>query len=49
VEVPEMGVKYELLKLCYKNLYEFAHKKHMDKLSTKSFSKKAMLDILKLL
>jgi len=48
-QMPQMGTKYELLKLCYKNLYEFAHKKHIDSLSSKNFSKKIMLNILQLL
>jgi len=49
IETPQMGAKFKLLKLCYKNLYEYAHKKYMDSLSTKSFSKKTMQNILKLL
>ncbi len=48
-EIPEMGAKYELLKLCYKNIYEYAHKKHLQCLSTKAFSKKTMQHILTLL
>jgi len=36
----------ELLKLCYKNIYEYAHKKYMDSLSTKSFSKVTMKNLL---
>lgn len=45
-EVPQLWAKFELLKLCYKNIYEYAHKKYIDSLSTKSFSKKTMIDIL---
>ena len=48
-EVPHIGTKLELLKLCYKNIYEYAHKKHMDSLSTKSFSKKTMQSLLDIL
>lgn len=48
-EVPQIGVKFELLKLCYKNIYEYAHKKHIDSLSTKSFSKQTMQNLLELL
>lgn len=49
VEVPELWSKYELLKLCYKNMYEFAHKKYIASLSTKIFSKKTMTNILDVL
>jgi excinuclease ABC subunit C len=48
-EVPQMWAKFELLKLCYKNIYEYAHKKHIDSLSTKSFSKKTMQSLLETL
>lgn len=48
-EVPQMGAKFELLKLCYKNIYEYAHKKYIDSLSNKSFSKKTMQILLKTL
>ncbi len=46
IEVPQMWAKMDLLKLCYKNIYEYAHKKHMDSLSTKSFSKGTMKNLL---
>lgn len=46
IEVPQMWAKMDLLKLCYKNIYEYAHKKHMDSLSTKSFSKSTMENLL---
>jgi len=49
VEVPQLWAKFDLLKLCYKNIYEYAHKKYVDSLSTKSFSRatmKSLLDIL---
>lgn len=48
-EVPELGPKHEIMKLCYKNLYDFAYKKHLEQLSTKSFSKQTMKDILHIL
>lgn len=48
-EIPKIGGKLDMLKLCYKNIYEYAHKKHIDSLSTKGFSKKTMLNILELL
>lgn len=49
IEVPEIWWKLELLKLCYKNIYEYALKKHIDSLSTKSFSKATMKNILSVL
>ena len=48
-ESPQIGPKFELLKLCYKNIYEYAHKKYLASLSTKSSSKKTMQNILSLL
>lgn len=48
-EVPELWSKYELLKLCYKNIYEYAHKKHIDALSQRRFTKKNMKSLLKVL
>jgi excinuclease ABC subunit C len=48
-EVPQHGAKYELLKLCYTNTYEYAHKKYLWSLSAKSFSKQTMKDLLKIL
>lgn len=45
-ETPKIGAKLELLKLCYKNIYEYAHKKYIDSLSTKSFSKQTMQNLL---
>jgi excinuclease ABC subunit C len=48
-EIPKIGGKLDMLKLCYKNIYEYAHKKHIDSLSTKGFTKKTMLNILTLL
>lgn len=49
IEVPQIGTKHDLLKLCYKNLYEFAHKKHIASLSTKWFTKKTMQNLLDML
>jgi hypothetical protein len=46
VEYPKIGDKIELLKLCYKNIYEYAHKRHMESLSTKSFTKKTQQELL---
>lgn len=46
IEVPEIWAKLDLLKLCYKNIYNHAYKKHLDSLSTKWFSKKTMEDLL---
>ncbi len=48
-EFPQKGVKHDLLKLCYKNLYEFAHKKHLASLSTKGFRRKTMQNLLDIL
>jgi len=48
-EVPKIWSKTDLLKLCYKNIYEYAHKKHIDSLSTKAFTKKTMKELLSLL
>jgi len=48
-EIPQLWPKFELLKLCYKNIYEYAHKKYIDGLSTKSFTKGNMQHILELL
>ncbi len=48
-EVPELWTKYELLKLCYKNIYEYAHKKYRDSLSIKNSSKQTMSQLLDML
>ncbi len=45
-EVPKIWVKVDLLKLGYKNLYEYAHKKHLTSISSKNFTKKTMLSLL---
>lgn len=39
LEVPKIGGKLDMLKLCYKNIYEYAHRKYLASLSTKSFTK----------
>ena len=49
IENPKIWTKQDLLKMCYKNLYEFAYKKHIASLSTKSFTKTTMKNILQLL
>lgn len=49
IEIPKIGVKKELLSLCYKNIYEYACKSHLDSLSTKWFTKKNMQNLLKVL
>ena len=49
IENPKIWTKQDLLKMCYKNLYEFAYKKHIASLSTKSFTKSTMKNILELL
>lgn len=49
IEVPQIWTKKELLDLCYKNIYEYAYKSHIDSLSTKWFTKKTMQNILDLL
>ncbi|MCH8518711.1 excinuclease ABC subunit UvrC [Candidatus Gracilibacteria bacterium] len=48
-EIPELGPKYDIMKLCYKNIYEYAQKKHLASLSTKSFTKQTMKNILDML
>lgn len=41
--------KSELIKLCYKNLYEYSYKKHLASLSTKNFTKQNMKFLLEIL
>lgn len=48
-EIPKIGGKVDMLKLCYKNTYEYAHKKHLASLSTKGFTKKTMTELLDIL
>ncbi len=45
-EVPKIWPKLDLLKFVYKNLYEYAYKKHIDSLSTKWFTKQTMKNLL---
>lgn len=49
IETPQIWTKIELLNMCYKNIYEFAHKKHINSLSTKGFTKATMKNLLKIL
>ncbi len=49
IEFPKIGPKIELLKLCYKNTYEYAYKNYLNSLSTKWFSKKTMENLLEIL
>lgn len=49
IEFPKIWPKLELLKFVYKNLYEYAYKKHLDSLSTKWFTKQTMENLLSLL
>jgi len=49
IEIPKIWWKLDLLKLCYKNIYEYAYKKHLASLSTKWFTKKNMQNILDIL
>lgn len=49
IEIPKIWPKKEILNLCYKNIYEFAYKKHIASLSTKGFTKQNMLNLLEIL
>ncbi len=49
LEFPKIGWKIELLKLCYKNIYEQAYKKYLASLSTKWFTKQTMKNLLHIL
>ncbi|PID87485.1 hypothetical protein CSB07_00750 [Candidatus Gracilibacteria bacterium] len=49
IETPSIGNKLDLLKLCYKNIYEFAMKKHLASLSTKRYTKQNMKNLLHIL
>jgi excinuclease ABC subunit C len=49
LETPKKWTKVDLLKMCYKNIYEYAYKKHIESLSTKWFTKKNMQNLLKIL
>jgi len=49
LEYPMIGDKHDLLKLAYKNAFEYAYRKHLESLSVKGFTKKDMLELLSLL
>ena len=49
IETPKIWVKIKLLEMVYKNIYEYAYKKHISSLSVKWFTKKTMKDLLKIL
>ena len=49
IENPKKWTKNDLLKMCYKNIYEFGYKKHIASLSTKWFTKQNMKNILHIL
>ena len=49
IENPKKWTKNDLLKMCYKNIYEFAYKKHIASLSTKWFTKQNMKNLLHIL
>ena len=49
IETAKKWTKLDLLKMAYKNIYEYAHKKHLASLSTKSFTKQTMKNILEIL
>lgn len=49
LEIPKIWIKKDLLDLCYKNIYEYAYKSHLDSLSTKGFTKQTMLNLLDIL
>jgi excinuclease ABC subunit C len=46
IEVPKIWAKLDILKLCYKNIYEYAYKKHLASLSTKSYTKQTQKSLL---
>ena len=39
IEVPQLWNKHELIRLCYKNIYEYAHTRYLNSLSSKWFYK----------
>lgn len=49
IEAPKIGSKLEILKLCYKNIYEYAYKRHLASLSTKSYTKQTQKNLLEIL
>ena len=48
-ELPQVGPKKEILQMAYKNVYEHAHKKYINSLSTKWFAKSTMQNLLEIL
>lgn len=48
-ELPQVWPKKEILQMVYKNVYEHAHKKYINSLSTKWFTKSTMENLLKVL
>lgn len=48
-ELPQVGPKKEILQMAYKNVYEHAHKKYINSLSTKGFAKSTMQNLLEIL
>lgn len=49
IEIPKAWPKHDLLKFAYKNIYEYAYRKHLDSLSTKWFTKQTMKNLLNIL
>ena len=49
IEIPKIWTKLDLLKLTYKNIFEYATKSHLKSLSTKSYTKQTMINLLNLL
>lgn len=49
LDIPKIWGKLELLKLVYKNLFDFAYKDNLDSLSTKNFTKKTQENLLEIL
>jgi len=49
IQVAKKWIKLDLLKMCYKNIYEYAYKNHLNSLSVKNFTKQNMKNILDLL
>nr|MDD3719777.1 excinuclease ABC subunit UvrC [Candidatus Gracilibacteria bacterium] len=48
-ETPKVGPKLEIIKFVYKNIYEYAYKKHLNSLSTKGFTKQTMKNLLSIM
>lgn len=48
-ELPQVWPKKEILQMAYKNVYEHAHKKYINSLSTKWFAKSTMQNLLDIL